>query len=149
MYDYSVVFDFLSKEDRNQLTKIAANLKYTSGRQGTGYLKSVIPSHLVQGILDKALKILDAEKYDCYILRYPSGSFVPCHRDDVQLGLKHFRLNAIITEAVGGELTIEDRKIHLLPGDAIIFRPDALTHSVSKITTGTRYVFSVGTVKEK
>ncbi len=82
--------------------------------------------------------------FDCYILRFRPGSEIPEHTDPVD-GKRHFRLNVVLRSAkIGGEFfcsnpIFESKRIKL-------FRPDQSTHSVSKIQSDTRYVFSLGWV---
>lgn len=147
-------FNFLTDKDQEELLRLIDTLHWEKGRQETGYLKSLVPVKDSEHLKDLVARSLcelgqeDLDCYDCYILKYPTGSFIPPHKDKGRLfGKKHWRLNALIAhDHTGGQLVIEDRQINLLPGDALVFTPDEMTHSVSEITNGIRYVWSVGTM---
>lgn len=85
--------------------------------------------------------------FDVYLLKYPEGSFIPPHRDPVD-GKRHFRINIVLKEAVGGDFRCENaifasRRIN-------IFRSDVSLHEVTKIERGCRWVLSIGwLLKEK
>lgn len=98
---------------------------WISGRQQSGYSKML----LSQG-----------KNWDCWILKYPSGSEIPTHIDSVP-NKRHYRFNFILKKAVGGKFSGQT----ILNLDRLIFfRPDICPHSVSKIESGTRYVLSFG-----
>jgi hypothetical protein len=84
-------------------------------------------------------------KFDLYLLKFPQGSEIAPHTDKVESG-KHYRLNVVLKNAdEGGEFTcknpiFETSRIKL-------FRPDICEHQVSKIEKGTRYLVSLGWVK--
>lgn len=153
---YTTKFNFLSLEEKERLRRIANDIHWESGRQRTGYMKAVInKNHDVGDIVSKTITAMAITarldycptKFDCYILKYPEGSSIPYHRDDAPFKSKHWRLNAIISspdEYSGGELVLEDRYVEMFSGDAVIFRPDRIFHAVTKVTEGTRYVWSVG-----
>jgi hypothetical protein len=103
-------------------------IKWQSGRQGTGYEK---------------LKLLCFEPYvDAWLLRYRPDAHIPPHRDPVD-GRKHYRLNIVLSKAVGGKFHTQEYIFNLWER-VILFRPDENTHYVSKIVSGTRYVLSIG-----
>lgn len=83
--------------------------------------------------------------FDCYLLRFRKGAEVPEHTDPVT-DKKHYRLNIIVKKArKGGEFRcpepiFESSRIKL-------FRPDRSPHSVSRVESGTRYVLSLGWVR--
>jgi hypothetical protein len=85
-------------------------------------------------------------KFDAYLLKFPEGSEIQPHTDQVVSG-KHYRLNIVIKNAkIGGEFLcsnpiFETKWIKL-------FRPDISEHQVSKIVKGTRYLLSIGWLKE-
>ncbi len=106
-------------------------MKWELGRQGTGYFKK------------KLLQSKWPLPFDLWLLKYPEGTYIPPHRDPVEKG-RHFRLNVVVWKAkVGG-----DCKIYLpipkMAGRINFFRPDLLTHEVTKVEKGTRYVVSLG-----
>lgn len=153
---YEVIFDFLSSDERKELLVFSEKLYWEEGRQGTGYLKAAVPPNetdLISNLIMRSLKVLDRDdplvlSYDCYILKYPPGSFIAQHKDDAPFGSRHCRLNAIISGSPhGGELYIERRKVELFPGDAYVFRPDIHMHSISPIGKEARYVWSFGVLK--
>jgi len=79
--------------------------------------------------------------FDTVIIRYPSGSELPLHRDVVK-GFKCYRFNFSFNLGSGGELICDNvifRSKYLN-----IFRPDANMHGVSKVENGTRWVFTIG-----
>ena len=104
--------------------------RWQRGRQNSGYDKLL----LVTGTLPIP--------FDIYLLRFPEGSEIPEHRDPVEQG-KHYRLNVILRKSrMGGEFKCmqpiwASRRINL-------FRSDISPHSVTQVTSGTRYVLSVG-----
>ena len=84
-------------------------------------------------------------KFDMYILRFPEGSEIAAHTDKVARG-KHFRLNIVLKKArSGGEFICsaplyESSRIKL-------FRPDICEHQVTRVTSGSRYLLSIGWIK--
>ena len=108
-------------------------LRWRSGRQESGYDKMLL---LANPFL---------VPFDCYLLRFRTGSEIPSHTDPVS-DKRHYRLNIIVRKAKqGGEFLCSDpiyenRRIKL-------FRPDVSSHSVTKVTEGTRYVVSIGWVR--
>jgi hypothetical protein len=102
--------------------------KWVDGREGTGYqILTLVRTSILP--------------FDCYIIRYPTGSYMPPHRDKVK-GKKHYRLNLILRRARGGEFVVKNAIFR--SSRLNIFRPDLETHSVTKVESGTRYVFSIG-----
>lgn len=82
--------------------------------------------------------------FDIYILKYPQGSELPVHVDNVPLG-KHHRLNIVLKKAViGGEFV--SGKHGFTRQRVVYFRPDVELHGMTKILKGTRYVLSIGWV---
>lgn len=104
-------------------------MRWEEGRQGSGYFK---------------LKLFAFSRLDLYLLKFPKGSSIPPHVDQVTHG-RHFRLNFIISFFhVGGEFNCKDpifetKRVKL-------FRPDISMHSVTRVQKGTRYVISLGWV---
>lgn len=107
-------------------------LRWTKGRQGTGYEK---------------LKIFEMGHsriggIDAYLLLYKPGDSIPVHVDPVP-GKRHYRLNLTLRNAKeGGELWVEKTIIKL--GPLTIFRSDLAKHAVTPLITGTRLVLSLG-----
>lgn len=107
-------------------------LHWQKGRQHSGY--------------DKMLLIYNklGIEFDVYLLRFPVGSEIPPHRDQVQSG-RHFRLNIILKKSkFGGEFICEKHILNLVR--IKLFRSDLYTHSVTKVSGSARYVLSVGWV---
>lgn len=107
-------------------------MKWLKGRLGSGYEK--LP--LLSGTWPLP--------FDSYLIRYREGDEIKPHVDPVQQG-RHFRLNVVVWKAgQGGEFVcknpiFETKRIKL-------FRPDLSEHSVTRVTKGSRYVFSLGWV---
>ncbi|NRA76798.1 MAG: 2OG-Fe(II) oxygenase [Pseudoalteromonas sp.] len=108
-------------------------LNWISGRQGTGYYK---------------LKIFESKllKMDCYILKYPYDSKIKKHNDPAPEGYKHHRINITLNSNYrGGHFVLYNGNNRLIEGKRIkYFRPDIQFHSVDRITSGRRYVLSIG-----
>lgn len=101
-------------------------IKWEKGRQGTGYKKKL----LLQGSF-----------YDIYLLKYEVGDSIPPHKDPVP-NKKHFRVNVILKNAVGGKFVCDNVLFKF--GRVIFFRSDIAEHSVTEVIKGTRYVLSIG-----
>ena len=102
-------------------------MRWQEGRQGSGYEK---------------LPLLVGRRVDLYLLRFPTGSSVPMHRDPVD-GLRHLRLNLILVPARRGGAFVCDAPILDRPRIKL-FRPDSCAHAVTPIEAGTRWVLSLG-----
>lgn len=106
-------------------------MKWETGRQNSGYERLTLFHFFIplQGV-------------DCHFIRFPTGSHIPKHVDEVTFG-RHFRLNIILKKAKkGGEFICEDTLINW--SRIKLFRPDIAEHSVTEITDGNRLVFSLG-----
>jgi hypothetical protein len=99
-------------------------MKWEAGRQGTGYFKKL----LAKGSF-----------WDCYLLKYPIGAFVPGHFDMVPKK-RHFRLNIVLR----GNQDFKGEALFRL-GPIVLFRPDLMFHGVDRVTQE-RLVFSLGWV---
>lgn len=111
-------------------------MRWIKGRQGTGYYK---------------MKLLPSLgfNFDCCLLKYEVGSYIPTHLDETLVDHCHHRFNLIVKSCVGGNfriLTREDnyRKGRFFGFNWVKFRPDIQKHSVSEVLSGSRYVLSVG-----
>lgn len=84
-------------------------------------------------------------KFDMYLLKFPQGSEIAPHTDQVKSG-KHYRLNIVLKKAeVGGEFTCKDS---IFESKRIkLFRPDISEHQVTKVIRGNRYLLSIGWIK--
>jgi len=83
--------------------------------------------------------------FDCYLIRYPEDSFIMPHTDPVTAG-RHYRLNIVLKSPKrGGEFICADPifETHRIK----LFRPDACEHSVTRVEGGSRYVLSIGWVR--
>jgi hypothetical protein len=109
--------------------------RWRRGRQGTGYDKMLL--------LTAPWPI----PFDSYLIRYPEGTEIPPHRDEVAVG-RHYRLNLVMkAPRSGGEFVCStpiysSRRIKF-------FRPDLCEHSVTRVVGGSRYVLSIGWVLGK
>jgi hypothetical protein len=106
------------------------------GRQGTGYEKLKLINNW---------RYFSRFKWDLYLLRYPTGSGIPSHRDPVPKH-KHYRLNIYLWNAKSGGVPEHDDVI-ISNRFFTLFRPDVCTHSVTTVKAGTRYVLSFGLSK--
>ncbi len=147
---YTVLFNFLSKQDIETLCEMIPNLTFEIGRQETGYKKAAVPQtdERIQDLLQRSKKSLVTDgDIDAWVLEYPVKSFIPSHKDDAPFGTEHWRLNAVIVPDTYSSLFIEKHMVHMNEGDAVIFRPDLHEHKVSEVTFQTRYIWSVGCLK--
>lgn len=84
--------------------------------------------------------------FDVYILIFREGQEIPPHVDKVDRG-EHYRLNIVLKASEsGGEFIcrspiFENRRIKY-------FRSDISEHAVSRVLKGSRYVLSIGWVKD-
>lgn len=107
--------------------------RWQVGRQQSGYDKMLL--------LWSKLPI----PFDCYLIRYKEGSYIPPHVDKVEKG-KHYRLNIVLKKAkAGGEFICNNAIINT--SRIKLFRPDVNEHSVTKLTEGKRYLLSIGWIK--
>lgn len=111
---------------------------WVEGRQGSGYYK---------------MKLLSPKrfKFDCYLLKYPEGSFIKSHKDPSEKGFEHHRLNILLRDCEEGgnfRCTVNTARGKFLGFKWCKFRPDLYYHSVSKVSKGARWVLSIGWLKE-
>lgn len=112
--------------------------KWTEGRQNSGYYKILLAT------LKRPLP------FDLYLLKYPEGSGINWHKDEVPDGYRHFRLNIVLRKARFGGHFVANTKPLFKKGRVTLFRPDKNLHYVSRVKEGTRYVLSLGwLLKEK
>lgn len=93
-------------------------------------------------------------QWDAYLLYYPSGAYIPYHKDPAPEGFKHLRLNAVVTPPTKGgvlNLALEDDSSWpyavyemTTPGDAVVFSSSDLKHHLSTVIEGSRLVLSFG-----
>ncbi|MCK8095126.1 MULTISPECIES: 2OG-Fe(II) oxygenase [Pseudoalteromonas] len=104
------------------------------GRQKSGYDKMLL------------CYMLFPFKLDAYLIKFPQGSEIKPHTDEVKTG-RHFRLNVVLKHAArGGEFMCENPIINY--SRIKLFRPDIERHQVLKIEQGTRYILSIGWIKK-
>ena len=125
---------------------------WQEGRQGTGYRKLDLRQRdlpALSAVRASALALLAPplpDFYDEWLLQYLPGDFIPPHRDPpLADGLAHLRLNILVLAGEGGSLFLNGEPHPLLPGEAILFRPDRVTHAVETVRSGMRLVWSLGT----
>ncbi|NHK28621.1 2OG-Fe(II) oxygenase [Parvularcula flava] len=89
-------------------------------------------------------------KFDVYLIRYLTGDHIPPHNDPAPDGWEHHRFNMVLRDCEeGGKFQCQNfRSGRFLGKRWIRFRPDIETHSVSEVTKGTRYIFSVGWLRK-
>lgn len=86
-------------------------------------------------------------KCDMYLLKFPEGSKVLAHKDEVESG-RHYRINFILKKAKEGGIFKCEK--HIYESSRIkFFRPDVNIHEVSEVIKGPRYLLSIGWVKNK
>jgi len=106
--------------------------RWEEGRQQSGYFKMLLAQS-------------KRFKFDCYLLKYTTGSAIKMHTDPVEKG-EHHRINIIVKKSKGGGDFW--RKWGKNDGSRFVyFRPDIQEHCVSEITEGSRYVLSIGWIK--
>ncbi len=79
------------------------------------------------------IKELDAHRTKAWINRYVASDYVPTHKDaegDTQLVLC---LQELPDNELGGELYINNKRIKLKTGDAVLFSASQLPHGVTPI----------------
>ena len=100
------------------------------------------------GMISKALKELDEDNckfYDSFFLNYTNGCKIPWHKDQ----RSKQRMNVcLIRPESGGILYIENEKVELDVGDAVIFHPSIENHCVDEVK-GQRLIWSVGRTSDK
>ena len=105
--------------------------RWERGRQGGGYKKMLLMCSQWP------------MPFDWYLIKFPRGSFIDEHLDEVEGDFKHWRLNITLKRcARGGKFRCAESYINM-PLIAL-FRPDIMEHSVQRIDDGTRYVLSIG-----
>lgn len=105
--------------------------RWSAGRQGTGYQRMLI------------LTAKWPVPFDLYLIKYPTGSWIPQHVDPVEPNFRHFRLNVILKRAQsGGQFVV--KKCIWASNRIKLFRPDTEPHEVLRVTQGSRWVLSLG-----
>jgi hypothetical protein len=139
---------FLSPRERVVLLNVAKKDDgWEPGRQGTGYEKKNVLTHLAcERLVKRAVGELFAPTLvDAWLLRYPVGSEIPAHTDPPIDGMCHVRLNALVlASGAGGVLYLDGNEQIFDEGDALVFRPDVVRHQVTTVEKNPRLVFSVG-----
>jgi len=105
--------------------------RWNSGRQDTDYMVWPIWMFRI---------------FDGYILKYGPGAYIPNHRDTVNPGYAHYRINFIFWGLnSGGEFKSESMIFET--ARIKFFRPDINTHSVG-VVHKLRLVLSIGWLKK-
>lgn len=81
--------------------------------------------------------------FDCYLFYYPTGSFIPKHKDPGKFGAQ-YRLNFELVKAKKGGKFWCKNILWSLGNRIFLFRADTEYHKVSKIEEGFRIVLSFG-----
>jgi hypothetical protein len=80
---------------------------------------------------------------DCHVIKYPEGVELVMHTDPVSTGYRHHRINFVIWKPkIGGRFICKDA--WRWGTRLFYFRPDIMPHRVSKMISGSRWVFSLG-----
>ncbi len=103
------------------------------GRQNSGYSKMLL------------FALSWPIKCDLYLLKFPEGSKVLAHKDEISKG-KHYRINFILRKAKEGGIFKCEKCIYE-SSRVKLFRPDANIHEVSEIIKGSRYLLSIGWIR--
>ncbi|MGF2687288.1 2OG-Fe(II) oxygenase [Marinobacter halodurans] len=107
--------------------------RWEKGRQNTGYDKMLVGAGFWPN------------PFDVYLLRFREGQGIPPHVDQVNSG-EHYRFNLVLKQPKSGghfrcsNPIFESSRIKL-------FRSDISEHSVTPVKQGSRYVLSIGWVK--
>lgn len=113
---------------------VPALWRWQAGRQRSGYRKMLL------------FGLRWPLPFDVYLLHFPLGASVPAHMDPVVQG-RHCRLNIILKAARRGGEFVCAGPIH--DGRRIkLFRPDREPHGVTPIEAGSRWVLSLGWVRD-
>ena len=117
-----------------KLTQTLSQLfRWQKGRQNTGYDKMLLGTNVWP------------LPFDLYLLRFREGQGIPPHVDHVSQG-KHYRLNMVIKKAKsGGDFHCETPIFET--SRIKLFRSDISRHSVDPVTKGSRYVLSLGWIR--
>ena len=110
-------------------------MRWTKGRQNTGYEKLTF--------INKGFRCWMLLGFDCHLLRYTDGSFIPPHTDAVESG-RHHRINLVLKKPKKGGI-FKCSQAWKIGQRLFYFRPDIHEHEVSECV-GTRYVLSLGWV---
>jgi hypothetical protein len=114
--------------------------RWEHGRQAGGYSKLLLARSALL-------------KFDVYLIRMPTGSVVMPHRDPVKPGFEHHRVNITLCRAHRGGVTVIEGDdvvdlvhpiMHPMYDRAYHFRPDMREHAVTKITSGSLWLLSIG-----
>jgi hypothetical protein len=108
--------------------------RWQKGRQQSGYEKMLLAGATWP------------IKFDLYLLRFPEGCEVPPHTDKVDSG-KHYRLNIVLKQAKSGGEFICQTPIYCSKRIKL-FRPDLCEHAVTRVTSGNRYLLSIGWARD-
>jgi hypothetical protein len=80
--------------------------------------------------------------FDAYLLKFPKGCSVMQHKDKVDEGFKHYRMNITVYNAGDGKMNIDGPMI-IKTKRIEFFRPDLYEHGLKPISD-TMYMLSFG-----
>lgn len=83
-------------------------------------------------------------KLDCFLIKFPTGSYILPHKDETKNNRRHYRLNIILCQPKHGGVFKVERTIFSLFNRIHFFRPDLYEHEVTKVEKGFRLVLSIG-----
>lgn len=106
-------------------------LRWEKGRQEGSYSKMLLIPEWLSNFLNA----------DAYLLKFPVGSSVIKHKDPVQEGYKHYRMNITLSGKGKGRMYILGPIIRFWRIE--IFRPDLYEHGLEPIK-GKIYMLSFG-----
>ena len=114
--------------------------RWDEGRQLSGYSKMLIA----------ASRLL---KFDCYLIKIPTGAAVPEHKDPATEGYEHHRFNYVLKAPAYGS-----GKFHIhgpakrVGQRGVLFRPDLYAHSLSPVdfiwSNQSMYILSIGWLRK-
>lgn len=107
--------------------------RWDQGRKKSGYDKMFL------------CEVIWPVKFDVYLLRFSEGCRILPHTATVESG-KYYRLDIILKKSDKGGKFLCDNPIYQ-SNRIKVFRPDISEHQVSKVVKGTRYLLSVGWVR--
>ena len=119
--------------------------RWSKGRADTGYW--ILP-----------LMLSDKLMADAYLLKYPTGAYIPPHKDPAPDGFVHFRVNIVLPIPHTGGRFITDNPLanaeespNLNIGIVKVFwfESSEVEHEVRRVYSGTRWVISFGWLKRK
>lgn len=145
MTHYRTLPSWLSPRERVALAVVAKRDDWQPGSLGSGYqnldlMGDVATLRLVRRALNE---LGDPLVFDAKLVRFPVGSTLPAHTDELVLGRCQVQLQALVVGSGGGQWYLGGEEVPLGDGDAVLFRPDLLRHQLTAVEGNTRVVLSV------